>query len=373
MQIEAFFNKLALHYENNLPFVCFSTRSGLKAYLQNTSEIFELEDYQASGYVFVPFTNTHTSILFPYDNCKILEYSGKLNQHELVSTINERNSYIILDTESDKFNHEALVSKAIQQIKATSLEKVICSRLIKVKATVDLIETYKKVILKHQDAYCYCWFHPEVGTWIGATPEQFINLERETLRTVALAGTQHKTEFPEPKWTSKEIEEQQMVTNYIIDTLKAYANDINIGDAKTVGAGNLWHLKTEIKAKVENADLDKIIKALHPTSAVCGMPKEEANAFIQEHESYDRAYYSGFLGELNVKEEKTRSQRHKNQEHQVFLSLKTISNLYVNLRCMQIFQDALHLYVGGGITKDSEPTAEYLETKAKSQTLLNVL
>ena len=46
--------------------------------------------------------------------------------------------------------------------------------------------------------------------------------------------------------------------------------------------------------------IKKIILALHPTSAVCGLPKQEAKEFILQNEGYNREYYSGFLGELNI-------------------------------------------------------------------------
>jgi isochorismate synthase len=120
-------------------------------------------------------------------------------------------------------------------------------------------------------------------------------------------------------------------------------------------------------------NLPEIIKELHPTSAVCGLPKPEAMSFILEHEHYNREYYSGFLGELNVKSAIHRRRKSLNQEQLAIKSIKTISDLHVNLRCMKVSESYVEIYVGGGITADSQPEAEYLETVAKSQTLLNVL
>jgi len=374
MSLDAFFKTLNAHQEQNLPFVCFTTKNGLKAYLQKTTEIYELEHYEASGFVFVPFSDAHPSILFSFEDCDTLEYEGELPQDYFNTKANTRcEAVTTIESTVDKQQHEALVSKAISTIKTTPLQKVICSRVIKVNTQVNLTATFKKLTVRYPDAFCYYWHHPEVGTWLGATPEQLIHFSRNTLKTVALAGTQHKDEFPEANWTSKELNEQKMVTNYILESLRGYSSDLEVGDVETVSAGNLWHLKTKINAKIDPRDLAKVVRTLHPTSAVCGLPKKEAKAFIQKNELYDRAYYSGFLGELNVKDQKTRSQRQQNQENQVFLSIKTSSDLYVNLRCMQVFEDSLQLYVGGGITEDSNPTDEYLETKAKSQTLLNVI
>ena len=74
--------------------------------------------------------------------------------------------------------------------------------------------------------------------------------------------------------------------------------------------------------------------------------------FILENEQYDREFYTGFLGELNIKRQ---------------------SNLYVNLRCMQVLGNEISVYVGGGITVDNIPEKEWKETEAKSEVMLKAL
>ena len=102
----------------------------------------------------------------------------------------------------------------------------------------------------------------------------------------------------------------------------------------------------------DNKKLGKLLKRLHPTPAVCGLPKEETYRFIRKNEGYDRSYYSGFIGWLNPDEK---------------------SNLYVNLRCMNILSDAFVLYAGGGILASSETESEWLETEAKMQTMMHLI
>ena len=82
------------------------------------------------------------------------------------------------------------------------------------------------------------------------------------------------------------------------------------------------------------------------------MPKEKALDFIQKNEAFDRTYYSGFLGEYNS----------NNQ-----------TDLFVNLRCLEVVNDAVNIYVGCGITKDSNPEMEFLETENKSMTMRNII
>jgi isochorismate synthase len=177
---------------------------------------------------------------------------------------------------------------------------------------------------------------------------------------VALAGTQaYSPELPlaAVRWGAKEIEEQALVSDYIREFFHqlGLAHFVEAGP-RTVSAGNVAHLQTRFEIKLAPVQLlhlaNQILNKLHPTSAVCGMPKPEALSFILENEKYHRAFYSGFLGPIQM------------QHH---------SELFVNLRCMQLKRDRAVLYVGAGITQDSVPELEWQETVLKSKTLLAIL
>ncbi|MGL5113470.1 MAG: chorismate-binding protein, partial [Flavobacterium sp.] len=60
----------------------------------------------------------------------------------------------------------------------------------------------------------------------------------------------------------------------------------------------------------------------------------------------------GFLGELNI---------------------DSSTDLFVNLRCMEVEQQHVRLYMGCGITKDSVPESEWQESVNKSMTMKRVL
>jgi isochorismate synthase len=367
MTIELFLKKISSHYQSKLPFVCFSKQRRLKAYLQTDDKIYRIEDFKSPGFVFCPFSNkTSIELIFPCANSD--ELSAEIIAKEISSKFRT-----FQEPEEAKQKHEALVSKAIEKIKNSDVQKIVCSRKLSVNYKVNPIEIFQKLAQKYPEAFSYCWYHPKVGLWIGASPEQFIHLDRNHLHSVALAGTIDANKHAKPNWSSKEIEEQQMVTDFIGEALQSNALDIKISEVQNVKAGQLWHLKTKISAKINIENISEIISNLHPTSAVCGLPRTEAERFIEIHEDYDRQYYSGFLGEMHVKQEIKRQTSSRNQEQMAIKSIKKISDLYVNLRCMEVFEDHVEIYVGGGITKDSDPKAEYLETVAKSQTLLNVL
>ena len=98
--------------------------------------------------------------------------------------------------------------------------------------------------------------------------------------------------------------------------------------------------------------MPELLEALHPTPAVCGSPKDEAMNLIRKLEEKDREYYCGIVGPARI---------------------RGSTNLFVNLRCMRVFEDKIRLHAGGGITKDSDPEAEWMETENKCQTMLDLL
>ena len=116
-----------------------------------------------------------------------------------------------------------------------------------------------------------------------------------------------------------------------------------------------------------------MLESLHPTPAVCGFPREKAREFILENEYSDREFYSGFLGEINLKQEVKRSSNRRNQENQAYASILNQSQIFVNLRCMKLVEGEAEIFIGGGITADSNPTAEWEETVNKSYTIKSVL
>ena len=200
----------------------------------------------------------------------------------------------------------------------------------------------------------YLCHTPQTGTWLGSTPEILLSGQEKNWHTVALAGTmpmQGET-IPET-WSDKNKEEQAMVAEYIRKTIKKFGNKIEEKGPYTARAGQLVHLKSDFHFLLKDTkSLGNLLKELHPTPAVCGLPKTESYNFITEHEGYDRKYYSGFIGWLEPNGQ---------------------TDLYVNLRCMEIHEKEATLYAGGGILSSSDMTSEFEETKEKMKTMKNII
>ena len=337
-------DKATSFFQKQLPFVLYAkpNETILHGIFQNDERLNVFENQ--SGFVFASFYNEINVVfsLSDSESCKEeINFEIEDNSTQIENKFDKKAQILFED----------LVQKGVSEIEKGTFEKVVLSRKIEVSQSVDFIKSYQNLLKKYPTAFRYLWFHPKVGMWMGATPEQLAKIKDNTFETVALAGTQVFSE--NVIWQEKEIVEQQLVTDYIKSRTENLVEVLQISESYTQKAGNLVHLKSDISGKLkQNVSQLDVINSLHPTSAVCGMPLEKARNFIIENEKYNRKYYSGFLGEFQIQEQ---------------------TNLFVNLRCCDIENDITTIYVGCGITKDSQADKEFIETENKAKTILSIL
>jgi len=347
--MELILEKAKKQFGQNLPFVIFKkpNKKDVVGFFQKNDTLFEVTDFTEKGFVLASFDGSQT-IIIPE------------NQSQRITAIFQKKEIVQAENQSDfanefaKNNFIKLVSKGIQAIENNEFKKVVLSRKESVDLVdFDLVAAFEKLVQLYPSTFVYCFFHPKVGVWLGATPEQLLKSDGKTVKTIALAGTQKDTGSNEIIWHKKEEEEQQFVTGYIVDILKNVASGILVSKPYSIRAGTIWHIKTDISGTLNSGfGLQNVIQLLHPTPAVCGLPKDQSKAFLLKNENYDRTFYTGFIGELNI-ENKT--------------------DLFVNLRCMEICDSQANLFMGCGITKDSNPEKEWEESINKSMTMKKVL
>lgn len=314
-----------------------SENNGLNGTLSQISELqIEDENFNLEGFIFSNFENSATYLFSP--------------EKESKETINQ------LHFKSEKpfvISQEAYLTQAtdfLENIRQNKIGKAILSR-VKQSAfdSSKTFDLYHQLCAKYPDALVYLLSSELLGTWIGASPEVLVETDDGILYTMALAGTKKDDKTD---WSDKEVDEHELVADFIVDQLKSFELD----NIESVGpyeyeAGPVTHLRTNINAELNKKSPWKIAKSLHPTPAVSGMPRTEALQLIANTETHQRDLYAGILGVLDS--ETTR--------------------LFVNLRCAQIQENEIFLYVGGGFTGQSVPLDEWNETENKSKTLLNVL
>lgn len=369
---DTFFETIQKQHTNQLPFVAYRKPNSkeTKALLQVDDTIHYVDDFSEVGFVFAPFDDSDKSVLIPLQNANKIETSYFDNAQK------ESNKRIFSLNQEDKQQHIELIEKGINSIRINIFQKVVLSRMESVDVSeFNLIDNFKNLLNNYPLAFVYCWYHPKIGLWLGATPETLMKIEGNQFSMMALAGTQEYKGTLDVVWEEKEKREQQIVTDFIIANLESLVQNTQVSEVETVKAGNLVHLKTMIQAslKLETFNLKHILSVLHPTPAVCGMPKLPSKKFILENEFYNREFYTGYLGELNFEYKVSPKTSKRNIESRAYSIIKKSSQLYVNLRCMQIKDNKALIYVGGGITKISNAEKEWEETVSKSKIIKSIL
>ncbi|MDX9881232.1 MAG: chorismate-binding protein [Prolixibacteraceae bacterium] len=309
------------------------------------------------GFVFAPFRITETSpviLLKPgfYTESIRSVKTFEITHFKSVNKKEKEGQYRFLTKEE----YLCSIEDTISEIKNGTLSKVIISRRIPVSRNGDSPgEIFLKLKSQAPNAFCYIVNLPIAGTWMGATPEILLRSEEDSYETVSLAGTQPRRTDTDYSWHTKDIEEQAFVSRYMLDVFHRFGIDrYKTKGPDTMESGKVAHLSTSFYFQAEKIShcLGDFIAELHPTPAVCGLPKDVADEFIRLHEKHHRKYYTGYLGHWRLNNE---------------------VRLFVNLRCMEILSEQFVLYVGGGITAKSVPEQEWEETIQKARTLLSAL
>ncbi|MEN8788707.1 MAG: chorismate-binding protein [Flavobacteriaceae bacterium] len=331
------------------PFVLYRKPSSrqLRLLIQSGSGLNSIRSYNESGFVMAPFDPDRSPIYLKPDRIFLADnYVPKPSYRREIS--------IVDDNKEARNKHISLVSKVLEEINSGPLNKVVVSRKIEIPLTTNPLDGFNNLLIEHPEAFCYFWYHPITGIWTGATPELFLSKKKDQISTYSLAGTKAIENDIPPNWSDKEKEEQRYVTDFIVEQLSLAGLEPVPSATIAIRAGQLWHLRTEIKAELVGQNIEGIISKLHPSPAVCGSPKDKAGTFLIKCEDYDREFYSGYLGEFNLTESGE-------------------FDLFVNLRCMAWSNGLAKVYVGGGITSRSIPEDEWLETEYKSKTIINAL
>ncbi len=351
MEYELFIKKIFDHRDKNLPFVVYAmpNSNSIHALFQKDLTAHSPDGFTENGFVFSPFNVEMPSFFMAEKNsesavCEFTKPEVAAAPVKIKPRPSERDRYI------------KLVAKTIKSIKKRQATKIVISRKSDFElAHFSLEQLIERLFSSYNAAFRYIWYHPETQLWCGATPELLVQIANNSFKTMALAGTQPVTNRLPVHWGPKEMDEQQLVTDSIIDSLQRVTSVLKISNPHTHQAGSLLHLRTDITGMLKSgkATLTSIAAALHPTPAVCGSPKKNARDFILKNEGYNREFYTGFLGPI--------------------LDNGNAASLMVNLRCMKIENTQARIFVGGGITIGSQPAEEWEETKNKMQTMLHLL
>ena len=247
-------------------------------------------------------------------------------------------------------HYEEFFQKALHAIKEGRFQKVVAA---------DKELGYGREHLLGQEARIFCQavegfpnsmvslvYTPRSGRWMGISPEVLLEQTNGEWHTMALAGTKSDETLP---WDIKNSMEQKAVSDYLADTLASLGISFRTEGPHTRRAGNLYHLCTDFRfSPTLSLPTMALARILHPTPAVCGLPKADAYRYICRQEQCERNYYSGYWGPVNTNDG---------------------THLYVNLRCAQIRRTYTVYYAGGGLNQYSQYRHERQEIQHKISVL----
>lgn len=241
-----------------------------------------------------------------------------------------------------KSNFEFLVQDALDSIRSDQFEKVVPSASWDIPSTKDPFVVFQNLLEMNPDVTVFMIHTEGSRTWLGASPEILFEKTGNALYSMALAGTRSAGE---KEWGDKEQKEQAIVTEHIESVLQNLGfRDIERSDTKTVDAGAIEHICTEIRAKSANDSVwSDLLRELHPTAALMGYPRNKAIQFIREHEIHDRELFTGYFGVVD----------------------KQDARFTIMIRCAKYLGDAYRLFAGAGVNAASEPAKESAEILQK--------
>ena len=344
-----------------IPFVAYRLPGSGKICLLVAEKVdsffFQGQDlFSHRGFVLVPFDNENAPAYFlktrfdaELDSISIEQIQWIEQQPKIPLNLGVYHDFSCLQNYQQSFN------KLFQAIQQGKIEKAILSRchFVEHVEALKAASFFLDLCVLQSSTYNYLSYVPGCGLWMGASPELFLCRNECFFETVSLAGTMKQSN--QMDWSKKDLKEQNIVTNYISEQLRDFNVDVvdKIGP-KTVSVGQVAHLKTVFHFSKDSLpkNVGKFVEAFHPTPAVCGYPKKMAKQLILQTETHQRSLYGGFLGKIDADGQ---------------------FSFYVNIRCVQFFENGVGLYVGGGITAMSNVEEEYNETLLKADGLMLVL
>ena len=256
----------------------------------------------------------------------------------------------------------AAVVAARDAVRAGSLTKAVIARPIIVRSSerIDVHAVLRRLRASFGSSYRY-----SIDGFIGASPELLVEVDGPVVRSHPLAGTAPRTGdvdndariAAELIASTKNQVEHRVVIDVVHDTLLPWASYLDWEpEPSIVTVANVQHLGTRMAGMLSQPgpSVIELVRALSPTPALGGHPRDEAIELIQRVEGFERGRYGGAVGWVDADGNGTWA---------------------VAIRCAELSDDrrSARLVAGGGIVADSDPHAELAETQAKFQAMLSAI
>ncbi len=264
------------------------------------------------------------------------------------------------------FSHDAYlkaVETAREYICAGDIFQVNLSQRLETEIGIPAYELYKR-LRKINPAPFANYFGFDGVSVVGASPERFLKLTGDRVETRPIKGTKPRGKTPE---------EDQDLAQSLLASVKDRAENVMIVDLERNDIGRVcrygsvdvtelailetyptvYHLTSTVVGQLnEGKDRIDLLKATFPGGSITGAPKVRSMEIIDELEPTRRSVYTGSLG---------------------YLGFNGDIDLDIVIRTILVKDNRVYFQVGGAITYDSDPEAEYIETLDKGKALILAL
>jgi menaquinone-specific isochorismate synthase len=281
-----------------------------------------------------------------------------------ISPVQETQSLRSLSLQPTPEEYAHNVALAVEILRSKEIDKVVLARSVRgtVPEAIDAAAVAQR--LHHREPLCTIFSIPtsDERRFVGATPELIARRTGATLQCHPLAGTIALPPNVEPEdyltWllgSTKNLHEHNVPVNEIVTALETVYDDVRADAGPSIVAlRTLAHLGTWIEASCRNEadapDALEVLRLLHPTSAVGGVPRQSAYELIRRLEQIDRGYYAGPLGWIDANGD---------------------GEWWIGFRGVLVKGARFEAWAGAGIVSESDPIAEREETKAKLASFLS--
>ena len=251
------------------------------------------------------------------------------------------------------------VDHAVAEIRGGRLDKVVLARDLIVWAKEELDNRMLAARLAHRFPECFTFIHE---TLVGATPELLIRRIGASVESLVLAGTARRDarEVDDAAVgaalmsSAKDKREHEFAVDSVGRVLTSVCDQLTVDEAPfLLKLANVQHLATRVRGRLaEPLSALQLAGLLHPTAAVCGTPRGEAERLIRRLEGMDRGRYAGPVGWVDASGD---------------------GEFGIALRCADVNGARARLFAGNGIVADSRPEAELEETRLKLRAMQSAL
>src|SRR5262245_24018788 len=284
-------------------------------------------------------------------------------ERSLSKTQHAASNGVELSSNHTREKFEEQVRTAKEYIAAGDVYQVVLSQRFEAEISADPFTVYRA--LRHVNPSPYMYFlRMGAVSIVGSSPEMLVRVEGGMAQTHPIAGTRPRGRSEEEdtrlaeelKRNEKERSEHVMLVDLGGNDLGRVSQFGSVRVPQFMGLekySHVMHLVSIVEGKLaDDSDRLDALVACFPAGTVSGAPKVRAMEIIAELEPDRRGIYAGAVG---------------------YLDFAGNLDFCITIRTLLIENGHAYVQAGAGIVADSNPAAEYEETRDKAKAVIRAM